>query len=369
MTAKIASPRYLDIKKYGYLFFLSIIMMPFLSAAAGAYWQIPNIASLFTLIYAFVFVPVLDHVVGHDPYNPAEAITDDLSNQAYYRWVTLACVPLQYLLIFFGAYYFVNSNLNFLGSIGWIVSVGIVTSSIGITVAHELIHKNTMHERAAGGLLLASVCYATFKVEHVRGHHVLVGTEQDHTTAKFNQTLYQFLLKVIPHNFFTGWQLEAERLKRRGLKPFSIKNELIWWYLISVVIAGLAALVWGWKGLLFFALQSVVAILVLEIINYVEHYGLARKPLGDGRYEPVNESHSWNSDYLISNLMLFQLQRHSDHHHKPKHRYQVLLHRDTSPQLPSGYPLMMLLALVPSLWFRIINPLVPASNFHADISK
>lgn len=364
MTAKIASSRYLQIKKYGYWFFISIICMPYFSAIVGSYFNVPNVAAYFTLVYAFIIVPVLDHLIGHDLNNPDPAIIDDLSKQSYYKWVTLACLPLQYTALLFGAFYFMHADLNLLGAIGWVISVGVVTSSIGITVAHELIHKNSKLERVAGGLLLSSVCYATFKVEHVRGHHVWVGTPLDHTTAKFNQTVYQFLRQVIPHNFFSAWRLEAEKLKRKGLEPFSTHNELIWWYTISGLIAVTLTLFFGWKGLIFFVLQSAVAILVLEMINYVEHYGLARKALGNGMYEPVNEGHSWDSDFLLTNLMLFQLQRHSDHHYKPKHRYQILLRRDKSPQLPSGYPLMMILAMFPPLWFKIINPLVPKSNFH-----
>lgn len=364
MSEIIATARYITMKKYGYLFFLSVMLMPLLGAAIGWYADMPNLAGFTTIGYGFVIVPLLDHLLGHDPYNPASSMTDELSNEAYYRWLTLAYLPLQVALLIFGAYYFMHANLNLLGSFAWLVSIGVVTSGIGITVAHELIHKNETLERVSGALLLSMVCYATFKVEHVRGHHVWVGTERDHTTAKYNQTLYQFLRKVIPGNFISGWRLEAERLTRKGLKPLSIHNELIWWYTVSVLIAAAFTAVWGWKGLFFFVAQSLIAILVLEIINYVEHYGLARKPLGNGAYEPVNESHSWNSDYMVSNLMLFHLQRHSDHHYKPKNRYQILMHREASPQLPSGYPLMMLLALVPRLWFKKINPLVPASNFH-----
>lgn len=364
MSEMIATARYIALKKMGYLFFLSVMLMPVIGAGLGWLTGAPNITAFLTIVYGFLIVPALDHLIGHDPCNPVASMTDALSNETYYRWLTLACLPLQVALLIFCGYYFIHADLNLLGSIGWLISTGMVTSAIGITVAHELIHKNETIERVAGGLLLSTVCYATFKVEHVRGHHVWVATDKDHTTAKFNQTLYQFLCKVIPGNFFSGWRLEAERLVRKGLKPFSIHNELIWWYSVSALIAIAFTAVWGLQGLFFFAAQSLVAILVLEIINYVEHYGLARKPLGNGLYEPVNESHSWNSDYMVSNLMLFHLQRHSDHHYKPKKRYQVLLHQENSPQLPSGYPLMMLLAMVPRLWFKKINPMVPATNFH-----
>lgn len=364
MTARTAHLDFFEVKKIGYLFYLLMMALPFIAAYLGLYYGVPNLAAFFTLVFAFVLVPALDHLVGHDSVNPDAETAEILSRQYYYRFLTLLTVPLQLLTIAVGIYYFKYADMNLLGCIGWLLSIGLVTSGIGITVAHELIHKNERIERWAGGLLLASVCYSTFKVEHIRGHHVWVGTPNDKTTAKYNQTLYQFLRCVIPGNFISGWRLEAQRLQRKGLKPFSRHNELIWWHLVTAALALGFGLIWGWLGVGFFFLQGLVAILVLEVINYVEHYGLARKQLETGQFEPVNEGHSWNSDYLISNLLLFQLQRHSDHHRKPKHRYQILAHHDVSPQLPSGYPAMMLLALFPSVWFKVMNHRVPKSNFH-----
>ncbi|VVC75589.1 Alkane 1-monooxygenase 2 [Aquicella siphonis] len=354
--SKTASPAYFHLKKLGYLAFLLLALMPYLSALLGQYSHAPNLSAYLTLSFSFILVPLLDHVLGHDSGNPDKTTEKKLSTEFYYEFITSLCVPLQYLMLVFGAYYMIAANLNIWGMLGWSASIGLVNSSVGITAAHELIHKNSFHERLAGGLLLASVCYSTFKVEHIRGHHVWVGTCRDRTTAKYNQSVYKFLLGVLPFNFLSGWKLEWERLVRRGFNPLGWRNELIWWHTLSLVLAVALALLFGWLGLAFFIVQSAVAIIVLEIINYVEHYGLARKQLANGLYEPVSQEHSWNSDFLLSNLMLFHLQRHSDHHQQSKKRFQLLLHHDTSPQLPSGYPAMILLALCPPLWFRIINP-------------
>lgn len=351
----------LQIKKFGFLVFLTLNGSLFLSAWLGSYYQLPNVTAFFTLVYSFVIIPVLDHLIGKDSYNPDEETQQALSQQFYYQLITLICVPLQLITLLFGAWYLVNADLNILGAIGWITSVGLVGSSVGITVAHELIHKNSRHERFAGGLLLAMVCFSTFKIEHIRGHHVWVGTSKDRTTACYNQTVYQFLRTVFPANFIHGWRLELEYLSQRGFSPWDWRNELIWWHLASLTLAVMLTALFGWAGLVYFLAQSFIAIMVLEIINYIEHYGLRRAESGNGKYEPVSECHSWNSNFLFSNLMLFHLQRHSDHHQKAKKRYQTLLHRIQSPQLPSGYPAMMLLALCPPLWFKIVNPRIPVS--------
>lgn len=348
-----------QIKKWGFLSFLTLFLALFFSALLGNYFHIQNLTAFLTLAYIFIFITLVDHLLGHDSYNPDKEMQQQLLQQFYYQIITLICVPLQYITLFFSCYYFTNTDLNFFGMLGWILSVGLVSSSVGITVAHELIHKNTRHERWAGGLLLASVCYSTFKVEHIRGHHVWVGTSKDRTTARYNQSLYHYLMNVFPATFIHSWKLEFDYLTQRGWKRLGWHNELIWWHIVSLLTVVSLTFLFGWKGLVFFFAQSFVAIMVLEIINYVEHYGLRRQMLESGKYEPVNEYHSWNSNFLLSNLMLFHLQRHSDHHQKAKNRYQILLHRENSPQLPFGYPTMMLIALIPPLWFKLINPLIP----------
>jgi len=231
---------------------------------------------------------------------------------------------------------------------------------IAINLGHEFVHKDPKAENWMGGLLLSSVTYAGFKVEHVRGHHVHVSTPEDASSSQYNQGLYAFLPHAFKHNFLNAWRLEKQYLERKGKKNLSVHNELIWWYGISALFAVAFGVLFGWQGVLFFCAQSFVAAFTLEVINYIEHYGLHRRVKDNGRYERVTPAHSWNSNYLLTNLALFQLQRHSDHHAYAKRRYQVLRHYEESPQLPGGYAAMYVLALFPPLWKKVMNPRVEA---------
>ena len=352
----------MQIKKWGYLvFWLSVLpilpMAAYIGNDSGTqdYWA--------WLIYFIVFgiVPVLDFIVGKDPTNPDE-FTDvpTMSQQTIYRVFALVIAMVWLGVLYFCGHIFATNDFSLLGQVGWIMSTGTIGGVVGIMIAHELVHKDEKIENWMGGLVLSSVCYAGFKVEHIRGHHVFVATPNDGASAKYNQSVWDFLPRALAHNFLTAWQLEADYLRRKGLKPFSVHNELIWWYAISVLFALSFFALWGWQGALFFLLVGLVASCTLEIINYVEHYGLYRRILDSGKYERVTPAHSWNSNYFLTNLALFQLQRHSDHHAYSKRRYQVLRHYDDSPQLPGGYATMYVLALIPPLWKKVMNPRVEA---------
>ena len=269
-------------------------------------------------------------------------------------------LPVMAITIAYGAALFSSAEVGLFGKIGMVISMGVITGIVCINVGHELIHKDSTLEQWTGGLLLALVTYAGFKVEHIRGHHVHVSTPEDASSSRYNQTLYQFLPHAYFHNFMNAWKLEAKKLKRKNLPALHWKNELIWWYAISAATMIGFGLVWGWMGALFFIAQSFFAFTLLEIVNYIEHYGLHRRKLENGRYERTTPAHSWNSNFLLTNLFLVQLQRHSDHHANPKRRYQVLRHFDESPQLPSGYAGMVVLAVIPPLWFKVMNPRVEA---------
>ena len=320
-----------------------------------------NLYAWWPLFLLLVALPVVDHVLGKDPANPTDEQVERMAKQKWYAFLTLMVVPAQFSLLAFGAWVFVNTpQFSLLGQIGWVLSVGIVSAILAINVGHELIHRRTTIENWAGGLLYASVCYAGFKVEHVRGHHVTVSTPDDASSSRYGQTLYQFLPHAYVHNFLNAWKLEAEYLRRRGLPAVHWRNELIWWYSISAALVVGWGVMFGWLGALFFLGVSFMSFTTLEIINYVEHYGLHRRRLPSGRYERTTPAHSWNSNYLLTNMGLFHLQRHSDHHAFPQRRYQVLRHYDEAPQLPTGYSGMYLLALVPPLWFKVMNPRVEA---------
>lgn len=362
MLGRLDPDRVLRLKKWGYLaFWLAVLPILPMSATIGRESGTQDYWAWFIYVVVFGIIPILDYIVGKDPSNPDEAVqVPAMSEERIYRVLTLLMVPIWLGVLLYSGWVFVNNDYSWFGMLGWIVSIGTIGGVIAINLAHELIHKDPKIENWAGGLLLASVTYAGFKVEHVRGHHVTVSTPEDASSSQYNQGVYSFLLRAFPHNFINAWKLEAAYLKRKGKKVISRHNELIWWYAISAGLAVLFGLLFGWMGVLFFLGQSFVAAFTLEVINYIEHYGLHRRVLENGRYERVTPAHSWNSNYFLTNLALFQLQRHSDHHAYAKRRYQVLRHYEESPQLPGGYASMYVLALIPPLWKKVMNPRVEA---------
>ena len=348
-------------KPLGYLLAYLVPALVPLSAWLGAITGRHDAAAWVPLLVLFVLLPLADHAIGRDASNPADdGEVAALEARDGYRVLTLLALPVQLLLLGWSAWAFVTLPLGPLGQAGWILSQGIVSGTFAITVAHELIHKRGRLEPWAGGLLLASVGYGTFKVEHVRGHHVHVATPNDPSSAPQGMSVYPFIGRALRRNAANAWWLEATRLRALGLPVLHWRNELLWW---SAATLAMAFALGGWlgaAGAAYFAAQALLAICTLETINYIEHYGLRRRRSAEGRYERPTHLHSWNSNHLLSNLMLFQLQRHSDHHESARRRYQALVHHEDSPQLPGGYALMFLLALCPPLWFRVIDPRVRA---------
>jgi alkane 1-monooxygenase len=280
----------------------------------------------------------------------------------------------------FGAWVLANAPLSLIGAAGWVLSIGLVGGVTAINTAHELIHKPGRLERWAGGALLASVGYGSFRVEHIHGHHVDVATAADLSSARLGETIYRFVPRSIWRNPQRALELERAACAQRGVPWRPLTSELAGWTALSALFAlacmavtalspptspaaSDAAAAW-WPGLVYFLGQGLVAISLLEIINYIEHYGLERRLLTAGpmasRYERVNVTHSWNANFLFTNLLLFQLQRHSDHHAHAVRRYQALRHFDESPQLPAGYSALVVLAAVPPLWRRVMDPRVAA---------
>lgn len=345
------------------LAFLLVFLVPALMPAAawlGTATGRPGLMAWFPLFFLFVFLPALDYVLGHDPANVPAAREREVATRPWFKALTLACLPVQLALLAWSGHWFVHADFGVGGMAGWLLSQGVVGGILAINTAHELVHKDGGLEPWAGGVLLASVGYHGFKIEHLRGHHVHVSTPEDASSARFGQSLWDFLPRALWRNTANAWRLEARRLQGRGLPALHWRNEMIAWSLIwlGFVVAFAAWL--GPAGLAFFLLQGLFAAGSLEVINYIEHYGLERRREADGRYERTTHLHSWNSDFALSNLLLFQLQRHSDHHAFPKRRYAILRHHADSPQLPGGYSAMFVLALLPPLWHRVIDPRVLA---------
>jgi alkane 1-monooxygenase len=302
---------------------------------------------------------VLDALTGlneedADPATPEESLF-------WYRLVTLVWFPLQFALQFGLIWYASRAEHLDMGErIGLFFGVGVLSGTVGINYAHELMHQKSRLERWLADLLLASVLYSHFRSEHLRVHHLWVGTRRDPVTARYNEGFHRFYPRVLMQCPRSAWRAEKAMLARKGLPVWHPSNPF-WRY--AALQAGMLALAFalgGWSGLALFLVQAGTAIWQLELVNYVEHYGLTRKHLGEGRYEHVLPRHSWNAAYKASNWLLINLERHSDHHYKPDRRFPLLQNygTDEAPQLPYGYPLMTVMAMIPPLWRRRMNPRV-----------
>ena len=321
-------------------------------------------------IFVFGIVPLLDLVMGLDPSNPPDEVIEALENDRYYRWVTYAYIPLQYAGFLAGMWVIATKDLGPLGTIGLSITIGLV-GGIGINTAHELGHKRPEHERWLAKIALAQTAYGHFFIEHNRGHHVRVATAEDPASARFGEHLYGFWWRTVLGSARSAWRLEKRRLARSGQHPWRLSNDNLNAWLMTVALwSGL--LLWlGWRIVPALLLQAVVGILLLEVVNYLEHYGMLRQQIRRGDrlvYERVDPRHSWNSNNLVTNLLLYHLQRHSDHHAHPVRRYQVLRHYEESPALPTGYAGMILLALLPPVWRRVMDRRV-LSHVGGDMSR
>ncbi|HKW38367.1 MAG TPA: alkane 1-monooxygenase [Burkholderiales bacterium] len=339
------------LRKYRFLLALTLPTMP----VAG--YLIGN--NFYTLIVGIVVIGLLDFVVGRDRRNPRPETLPALEEDRFYRAILYTCAVLDLLLIAWGAMISARGGVSPVQSFGLMLSVGFVTGAQGITFAHELGHARSRLDRLLAKVLLTAVCYGHFFIEHNRGHHVRVATPEDPASARFGESFYAFYPRTVAFSWLHAWRLEAERLARRGARFFGWRNQMLWFTALPALIAGGLWRAWGPAAALFFVVQSWMAFTLLEAVNYVQHYGLARRRLDDGSYERVGHGHSWNASETLTNCFLIHLQRHSDHHEIPARAYQALLHHDDGPQLPTGYSGMLPLALVPPLWFAVMNRRLP----------
>jgi alkane 1-monooxygenase len=348
-------------------FALAFVFAPMIVLAAlnGGWW----IALPF--VWGWVIVSLLDRLAGVDTSNMDPATAERML--VWHKLVTWAWVPVQMALILLCL-----RQAGLAGHLGaWeaaalFAALGVPTGTVGITFAHEMVHQRNRWERLAGELLLVSVGYGHFASEHVHGHHVTVATPRDPVTARKGQDFYSFFVSAVWRGLLSAWEIERGRLLRRG-RPLWHRSNPFWRY--GIGLAGFLALSWAFAGpfgLLLFGVQALMAIYQLEAVNYVEHYGLTRRHLGGGRFERVRPHHSWNAAQTVSNWMLINLQRHSDHHYRPDRRFPLLQHHpaDEAPQLPFGYPFMIALATNPPVWFGVMNRRVDhwRRTFYPDIA-
>ena len=348
-----------DTKRW--LWFISIVppLLPVLCYAA--YYQTnQSVYWVWGLIlFSYVLIPVLDVLLGEDSNNPPEAVVNQLADDPYYTRLLYLAVAAYFLSFAVSIAFFANAPLPFWAQLLVAINAGMV-SGTSLTVGYELGHKSGRWEQIAARLINGLSWYGHFTREHNSGHHVQVATPEDSASARFNESLYAFMTREIPHGIRRGLRIERERLTKRGLPFWHWKNEILQCYAVSVLIAVICLATIGWITIPFLLVHNYFSWMQLTLANYVEHYGLKRQVRPDGKYEPCEPRHSWNTNHIFSNLLLFHLQRHSDHHANPMRPYQALRDFSELPRLPSGYPGCFVLASIPPLWFRVMNPKVLA---------
>lgn len=339
--------------------YLSAYLLPLSFLLAVTWGGIWSWASVFL---AFGVFPVLDTLLPASNYNHSLEEEEFRLSNRFFDYLLYACAPMCYILIALFFYTISETQLSFQEKIGLMVSLGVVLGALGINVSHELGHRANKKEQFLAKMGLLPVLYMHFFIEHNRGHHKHVSTPLDPATAKKGEWVYLFFLRSILGQYFSAWKLEKERLAKKGINFWSWQNEMIRFQVYQLAYLTLIAGIFGWQVLPYAIGFAMIAILLLETINYIEHYGLQRKQLENGRYERVLPKHSWNSDHEMGRIALFELTRHSDHHYLASRKYQTLRHMKDSPQLPTGYPGSMLIALVPPLWMWVMNNRLPSNQ-------
>jgi alkane 1-monooxygenase len=354
-----------------YLWLIGLVVPSLAFVAIGLYYATGwSIWLWIGPVVVLGIVPAIDLIAGLDRANPPEDMIETLENDKYYRWITYLYLPMQYAGFITAFWVITYGGLTTIDKVGLAISIGCI-GGIGINTAHELGHKKESHERWLSKIALAQSFYGHFYIEHNRGHHVRVSTPEDPASSRMGENFYQFWPRTVAGSLKSAWHLEKKRYARRDQHPFRLGNDVLNAWAMSASLWGAMIAVFGVGVLPYLLIQAVVGFSLLEVINYMEHYGMLRQKIGPPdrrRYEHVNPSHSWNSNNIATNVLLYHLQRHSDHHANPTRRYQTLRDFDESPTLPTGYAGMIVLALVPAVWRRVMDPRV-AAHFDGDLSR
>ncbi len=306
------------------------------------------------LIFSFGLIPLLELAFKPNDKNLSEEEEKVIAKDPIFDFQIYLMVPIQWFLLYTFIISFSQLGLSTVDVIGRISAMGLMCGVIGINVAHELGHRKTWYEQLMAKSLLLTSLYMHFFIEHNKGHHRNVSTKEDPSSARYGETLYGFWVRSVVFAYLSAWKLEMEKLKKKGKGFFSLSNEMIIFQLLQIGLTLGIGVYFGWVIMGYFIAAAVIGFLLLETVNYIEHYGLERDKRGN-TYERVMPHHSWNSDHLVGRVILFELSRHSDHHYIASRKYQILRHIDESPQMPTGYPGMMLMSTIPPLWFSIMN--------------
>jgi alkane 1-monooxygenase len=331
-----------------------------LSLYAGSYYAFlfRGWTIFWPLLLAWVLVPLIELLFKPDPVNLDLAEEELMRNDPIYDFCLYLMVPAQYiaLWLFFGSMQ--QQGLEYWEIAGRVWVMGLLCGTFGINVAHELGHRKSRFEQTLAKMLLLTSQYMHFFIEHNKGHHKRVSTPEDPSSARMGEPVYLFYIRTVVLSWFSAWKIAGRDLRKKGLPALHWKNEMLQFQLIQLVFVGTVYFFYGWKVLLFYLAAAAIGFLLLETVNYIEHYGLERKKTSRGSYERPLPQHSWNSNHMLGRILLFELSRHSDHHYQASRKYQILRHHEDAPQMPTGYPGMMLLSLLPPAWFLVMNPRV-----------
>ncbi len=359
MTAQGESIVYNDGKRRLWLLSLWLPTVPILCYLAYFLTGGALATTLVPVVFVFGFIPLVDAWLGEDMHNPPPEVVAAMEQDPYYRRLAMATVPLYWASYFATVAFLGAQDLPWWSYLALILGVGTINGG-AIALGHELGHKPDRIDQMFGSLANNVVGYAHFRIEHNRGHHTWVATLEDPASSRFGESIYAFAMRELPGAFVRGWRNESERLAKRGKRVWSVDNEILQGFALTILVAAGLIAIFGWKVAPFIVAHHFIGWYSLTQANYVEHYGLLRRKLPNGRYEAVEPRHSWNTNHIFSNLVTFHLQRHSDHHANPMRPYQSLRDFTGAPRLPSGYPGMFVLAAIPPLWFRTMNPRVLA---------
>ncbi|WP_452221617.1 alkane 1-monooxygenase [Lacinutrix salivirga] len=344
--------------------YLAAFSIP-LMACVGLYFK--GSFSFLVPIYAFILLPILEVVLPVDDSNLKEEASHNKLKNNLFDWLLYLNVPIVFGLLIYTLNLVTSQVLETYEFVGFAFSIGIVLAINGINVAHELGHRQTTNERFLGKALLLPSFYMHFYIEHNYGHHLHAATPEDPATARYNQSVYSFWFTSTFRQYFKSWSIQNTLLKNNNQSFFSIKNDMLWFTIFQVAYLLVVFLVFGFNGFVFALASGIIGFILLETVNYIEHYGLLRLKTKSGRYERVKQMHSWNSNHVIGRIVLYELTRHSDHHYKTNKKYQILDCHEDSPQMPYGYPTSMLIALCPPLWFKIMNKRVPKEMVNLNL--
>ncbi len=316
-----------------------------------------EIFSYTSTLYVFLFIPIVELFLPTHLSTFSEQESKSRLKDKFFDWLLYLNVPIVYLILFYGLYSFANSDLQPYEYFGFALSLGILLATNAVNVAHELGHRKNKFDVFITRLLLLPCLYMHFTMEHNYGHHKNVATELDPASAKKGQSLYHFWITSVFGQYKNAWQIQMKLLKNKKASFVSSENNLLLFLIYQKLYLTTIYALLGEGALMLAFLVGVISFLFLETINYIEHYGLSRKKVGN-KYERVQNTHSWNSDHIMGRIILYELTRHSDHHFRASKRYQVLESLEDSPRLPFGYPMSMLLAFVPPLWFALMHPVL-----------